>query len=52
MLLEIVIVVTMLKYIQFVLARLGGLVTQRPWVARVSPVTRVEEGHTALLPCR
>ena len=33
------------------LARLG-LVTQRPWVARVSPVTRVEEGHTALLPCR
>ena len=35
-----------------VLARLGALVTQRPWVARVSPVTRVEEGHTALLPCR
>ena len=34
------------------LARLGGLVTQRPWVARVSPVTRVEEGRTALLPCR
>ena len=33
------------------LARLG-LVTQRPWVARVSPVTRVEEGRTALLPCR
>ena len=34
------------------LARPGVLVTQRPWVARVSPVTRVEEGRTALLPCR
>ena len=38
--------------VSVMLARLGGLVTQRPWVARVSPVTRVEEGRTALLPCR
>ena len=41
----------MLVLLVVMLARLG-LVTQRPWVARVSPVTRVEEGHTALLPCR
>ena len=42
----------MLVLLVVVLARLGGLVTQRPWVARVSPITRVEEGRTALLPCR
>ena len=42
----------MLVWLVVVLARLGGLVTQRPWVARVNTVTRVEEGHTALLPCR
>ena len=42
----------MLVLLVVMLARLGVLVTQRPWVARVSPVTRVEEGHTALLPCR
>ena len=42
----------MLVLLVVMLARLGGLVTQRPWVARVSPVTRVEEGRTALLPCR
>ena len=42
----------MLVLLVVILARLGVLVTQRPWVARVSPVTRVEEGHTALLPCR
>ena len=42
----------MLVLLVVILAMLGVLVTQRPWVARVSPVTRVEEGRTALLPCR